>query len=188
MAMLDFKSKEDFRKWLIENHDSSGRKIFIYKKKHLDKGMGYEDAVTTALCFGWIDATTNSYDDVKFIQYFAKRKKNSNWSISNIKRMKRLIDSGQMTELGLQVFDLSLIDKLPELEAEEEKIKSGKQRIPDYFLDLLKEHESLELFNKESNSQRRMFIHYIMDAKQDKTKIRRCLKVIGILNGEKNNL
>ncbi|MCH4886770.1 hypothetical protein EZV73_04280 [Acidaminobacter sp. JC074] len=188
MEILDFKSKEDFRNWLKKNHDSVGRKIFIYKKKHLDKGMGYEDAVRTALCFGWIDATTNSYDDIKFIQYFAKRKEKSNWSISNIKRMKALIESGQMTELGLKTFDLKLIEQLPELEAEEEKIKSGKQTIPDFFLDLLKEHNALELFNKETNSQRRMFIHYILDAKQEKTKIRRCLKVIGILNGEKNNL
>jgi len=188
VEILDFKSKDDFREWLKDNHQSQGRKIYIYKVKHLDKGMGYEDAVRTALCYGWIDATTNSYNDQKFIQYFAPRKKKSNWSIRNIKRMEALIKSGEMTDLGLKKFDMKLIDKLPQLIEEEEKIKAGEQEIPDFFLELLKEHESFELFYKETNSQRRMFIHFILDAKQDKTKHRRCLKVIGILNGEKNNL
>ena len=188
MNTLDFKSKEAFREWLKINYNESGQDIYIYKKKYHDKGMGYEDAVRTALCFGWIDSVTHRFNEEKFIQYFAKRKANSNWSISNIKRMKALIESGDMTDIGLKIFDTTLIDRLPELEAEEEKIKSGLQEIPDLLLQKLDEHNALDLFTKESNSQRRMFIHYILDAKQEKTKIRRCLKVISILNGEKNNL
>jgi len=186
---LDFKTKEEFRTWLIKNHDShQGIDLFLYKKGHTDKGLTYEDAVRTALCYGWIDAVTHSYDEVKFIQYFAPRLKTSNWSLSNIKRMKSLLETGDMTDSGLKFFDKKLLDDLDRLIEEEEKAKMNPVEIPEFFQKILKEENSIELFQKETKSAKRRYIAYIMDAKQEKTKIRRCHKVVGIINGEKNNL
>lgn len=186
---LDFKNAEAFRVWLQENHASeSGKEIYMYKKGYEDQGLTYEDAVRTALCYGWIDAVTNSYDEVKFIQYFAPRRKTSKWSLSNMIRMRELIESGQMTEHGLNFFDVSVLDDLDERIEAEQKAKKMPVELPDYFLEILYESDSYGLFEAQSKSVQRRYVSYIQDAKQEATKIRRCHKIVGILNGEKNNL
>lgn len=187
MDILQFKTQDEFKKWLKNNRDSQGQQVFIYKKKYHHKGLCYEDAVRAALCYGWIDSVKHSHDEEKFMLYFAKRKKGSNWSLSNIKRMKELIDNHEMTNAGLEYFDLDLIDQIEVLEAKEKREKSSDIVIPDYFLELL-DDKNLSLFYGENKSQQRNFIKYIESAKKDETKIKRCHKVIGILNGEKNNL
>ena len=68
--------------------------IYLYKKGFAHLGLTYEDAVRIALCYGWIDAVTHSHDEKKIRQYFAPRQKRSNWSLSNIIRMKELIEKG----------------------------------------------------------------------------------------------
>lgn len=186
---LDFKSAQAFRQWLEANHSTaSGTDIFIYKKKYAHEGLTYDDAVRTALCYGWIDAVTHSYDEVKFRQYFAPRLKTSNWSLSNKIRMRDLIQSEQMTEYGMKYFDIKWLKTLDaEIEAERQA-KVLSVEIPDYFDLILEETHSKALFESETKSAQRRYISYIKDAKQEATRIRRCHKIVGILNGEKNNL
>ena len=50
------KTREEWRKWLEENHSTCDGIWFTYYKK--PSGMPsvtYSDAVEEALCFGWID-------------------------------------------------------------------------------------------------------------------------------------
>ncbi|MCK8058494.1 MULTISPECIES: YdeI family protein [unclassified Fusibacter] len=186
---LDFKTKEAFRVWLMENHERcAGSDIFMYKKGYQHLGLGYEDAVRTALCYGWIDSVTHSYDEVKFIQYFSQRREKSNWSLSNIKRMKQLIEQGEMTEYGLRYFDQNLLDQLDELIERDRLEKEKGVEVPDFFKSVLEEENATELFEKTAFSQQKMFVAYISDAKKEQTKLNRCMKVIGILRGDKNNL
>lgn len=104
--VFDFNSKEDFKAWLELNHENSkGVDIYIYKKNFHHKGLSYEDAVRSALCYGWIDAVTHSYNEEKFIQYFAKRKKNSNWSLSNI------LNYPPLSPLSAVIFNTSCLQK-----------------------------------------------------------------------------
>lgn len=188
-TILDFKNKEEFRTWLKENHNTSkGVNIFMYKKEFSDLGLTYEDAVKTALCYGWIDAVTHSYDEQKFIQYFAKRKKGSNWSLSNIKRVKDLIDSNEMTENGLNFFDMNLLSDLDHIIEDSKRSNYVTVEIPEFFRQILVKEHSLELFLKETKSAQSRYINYILSAKKEDTKIRRCHKIISILNGDKNNL
>lgn len=185
---LDFADKIEFELWLKDNHQlASGTDIFIYKKGHESEGLTYEDAVRTALCYGWIDAVTHSYDEVKFIQYFAPRKKNSNWSLSNLIRMRDLIDDHRMTDHGLKFFDMTWLDNLNERIAEEERLKTQAPEIPDYFLAILKETDSENLFRKETKAYQRRIIQHIQEARQQTTRIRRCHKIINILRGDEDN-
>ncbi|MBN2795297.1 MAG: hypothetical protein JXR88_07840 [Clostridia bacterium] len=53
---LTFKNQKDFIQWLKENHQNEeGHFIFLYKKGYETKGLTYQDALTAALCYGWID-------------------------------------------------------------------------------------------------------------------------------------
>jgi uncharacterized protein YdeI (YjbR/CyaY-like superfamily) len=188
--VLDFKDVNEFREWLKHNTiNGNGVNLYIYKKGYEKKGITYEEAVRTALCFGWIDAVTHSHNDEKFIQYFAPRLKSSNWSISNKKRMRELINENLVTEEGLKYFELKWLETLDD-EIEQDKIKKTKDvEIPDFFKEILIENDSIGLFMKENKSTQRRYIGYIMDAKKEETKIRRCSKVIRIIKGlEKNNL
>ena len=64
--------------------------------------MPYAEAVEEALCFGWIDATTRSLDEERYVQLFTPRKPKSGWSKINKERIKRMIDEGSMTPAGME--------------------------------------------------------------------------------------
>ena len=50
-----FKSARDFEGWLMKNHDSSpGIWVKIAKKHSRLPAPTYDEALKTALCFGWI--------------------------------------------------------------------------------------------------------------------------------------
>ncbi|MBI9013731.1 MAG: YdeI/OmpD-associated family protein [Clostridiales bacterium] len=187
--ILDFKTKEAFRKWLESNHNCGhGVTLFLYKKGYESLGITYEEAVRTALCYGWIDAVTHSYDETKFKQYFAKRKINSNWSISNIKRMKDLLEEDLMTKYGLEYFDMELIDQLDDMIADEIAFKTQPLKVPDFIAEFLLNEHALDLLYDSSKSAQKMYLHYILSAKKEETKLRRCYKIADILKGGKNNL
>ena len=187
--MLDFKTKEAFRTWLELNHNCGhGVTLFIYKKGYETSGITYEDAVRTALCYGWIDAVTHRYNEVKFKQYFAKRKKNSNWSISNIKRIKDLLEEDLMTKYGLEYFDMNLLDQLDDMIADEIAFKTQPLKVPDFVAEILLNEHALDLLHASTKSVQKMYLHYILSAKKEETTLRRCYKIADILKGGKNNL
>lgn len=187
--IMEFTGKIQFRRWLEINHEThAGIDIYLYKKGYEELGLTYEDAVRTALCFGWIDAVTHSHNEKKFRQYFAPRQKRSNWSLSNMIRMKELIASNEMTDFGLKYFDLTLLDQLDQKIAEDQALKKTPLEIPDFFQTILTEKNAEARFRSETPSAQRRYVRYILDAKKLETKVRRCHKVIKILFGEKNNL
>jgi uncharacterized protein YdeI (YjbR/CyaY-like superfamily) len=102
--------------------------------------------------------------------------------------MKALIDSNKMTAHGLKYFDIKLLDNIDQMIVDDMSPKSKPVEMPEFFKKMLVDEHSLELFLNKTKSTQKMYIHYILDAKKDETKIRRCHKIIGILNGKNNNL
>ena len=75
------KSRSDWRKWLEKNHQSEQSVWLVYYKKSTNiASLSWSDAVDEALCFGWIDSTKKTIDQERYMQYFSRRKANSNWS------------------------------------------------------------------------------------------------------------
>jgi uncharacterized protein YdeI (YjbR/CyaY-like superfamily) len=72
-----------------------------WKKAAGKPSIVWSEAVDEALCFGWIDSTARSIDDLSYKQYFAPRKPRSNWSKINKEKVERLIAEGRMTPAGL---------------------------------------------------------------------------------------
>ena len=93
-----------------------------------------------------------------------------------------------MTEHGMKYFDMALLDDLDQKIEAELQAKTAPVVIPDFLQEILLQEDALLLFEDEPLSARRRFIDFIMDAKKDETKIRRCHKVVSILKGAKNNL
>ena len=101
-----FGSQDEFRGWLEENHASAPFQwVGFHKKASGRSGLTYDDAVTEALCFGWIDGQTNRVDELSITTRFSPRRAGSNWSQVNIERARQLIDDGRMHPFGRCVFE-----------------------------------------------------------------------------------
>ena len=170
-----FTKRKFWRVWLEKNHKTEKEVWLIYYKKHTGKPkIPYDDAVEEALCFGWIDSTVKRIDDEKYAQKYTPRNRNSIWSQSNIKRVKKMIKQGKMTKAGLALFK------------EAGKKKSSRTRIvkkrfitpPDLKKALAKNKKALDNFNDFAPSYKKMYIWWIEDAKKKETRKKRIRRVV----------
>ncbi len=101
------------RKWMVKySHTASGMWVVLYKKKSGIKGLTFTEALDQALCFGWVDNLKRGLDDQKYAMRFVPRKNIHQWSDSNIKRLKRLIQTGEVTEKGFIKIDKSVLSNI----------------------------------------------------------------------------
>ncbi|MGB8701014.1 MAG: YdeI/OmpD-associated family protein [Thermosynechococcaceae cyanobacterium] len=91
-----------WREWLAQHHPrSKGIWLISYKKATGKPRFDYDEAVSEALCFGWIDSKPNTLDDERSMLWFAPRKSGSGWSKPNKDRIANLIAAGLMMPAGL---------------------------------------------------------------------------------------
>jgi uncharacterized protein YdeI (YjbR/CyaY-like superfamily) len=101
-----FESAEDWSDWLEVHHNSAmGLWIRIAKKAAAIQSVSYYDAVTAALCYGWIDGIAKKYDADSYVQRYTPRKPGSIWSLINKERALQLIEEGLMKPSGLAAID-----------------------------------------------------------------------------------
>ena len=97
-----FKDSEEWAGWLEKNGAiQPGIWLRLARKKSSLKSISYDEAVSVALCYGWIDGLLNKYDDQSWLQRFTPRKPKSAWSKINKKKALALIASGEMKPAGL---------------------------------------------------------------------------------------
>ena len=100
-----------WRAWLAANHDSSpGVWLVTWRKASGRPVLSYDNAVTEALAFGWIDTKGGSVDDERTRLMFTPRKRGSGWSRPNKQRIERLEAEGLMTPAGTAVIDAARAD------------------------------------------------------------------------------
>jgi len=94
-------TRDDFRKWLIENHQSK-KEIWLirYKKATKKPSIDYVEAVEEAICFGWIDNLEKGMDAERYALRFSPRKPKSNWTNTNKDRARKMIAKGRMSPAG----------------------------------------------------------------------------------------
>jgi uncharacterized protein YdeI (YjbR/CyaY-like superfamily) len=173
---INFKNRQEWRRWLEANSKKAdGIWMKMYKKHTGKECVAYADAVEEALCFGWIDGKIRRIDDEYYIQYYTPRRSGSRWSKYNIERVEKLIREGKMTPDGMEAYNE--IFKKPGLVYDNRK--SGEPEIPVELLSGLKTNtKAYENFMNFPSSARRMYIEWYRYAKQDKTKIARIEKII----------
>lgn len=98
--IIEFASREDFRKWLYENCLSSAGLWLLFGKSGGPKTIKAREALEEALCFGWIDGQMQSLDDKTYKKYFSMRREKSKWSEKNKALVKSLEERGLMTDFG----------------------------------------------------------------------------------------
>jgi uncharacterized protein YdeI (YjbR/CyaY-like superfamily) len=101
---LTLDKPEELRRWLQENHRTKIEIwLIFYKKSSGKQTLTIAQAVEEALCFGWIQSRLKPLDTGRFAVRFSPRHKGSIWSTANLKRVRKLIAQGRMSEAGLAV-------------------------------------------------------------------------------------
>jgi len=95
-------SSGDFDRWL-KAHGGDEREVVvaIYKKSSGKQTVSLVDLQETGLCHGWIDTQTKTIDDERYAIRFVLRRPGSNWSPTNRRLVRRLLDEGRLTPAGL---------------------------------------------------------------------------------------
>ena len=108
---LDVASREEWRRWLTDNHQSEKEIwLFLYKKASPQRPITYSEAVDEATCYGWIDSQSKSMDERKYAQRFSPRQKNSYWSEPNKARALKMLREGRMAPAGLAALPADVIE------------------------------------------------------------------------------
>ncbi len=94
-------NRDEFRKWLIKNHQTK-KEIWLvkYKKTTRKPSIDYVEAVEEAICFGWIDGFEKGMDAERYAIRFSPRRPKSNWTNTNKDRARRMIAEGRMSPAG----------------------------------------------------------------------------------------
>lgn len=175
MTATFFASQAEFRKWLEKNHTNETELLVGFYK--LDTGkpsMTWSQSVDQALCFGWIDGVRRSVDKESYSIRFTPRKKTSNWSAINIKKMEELTKAGLMTEAGQKAFIERIESRSKIYSYENEPVLLDAE----YESQFRKNTAAWDFFTKQAPSYKKLTIHWIMDAKQEKTRQSRLEKAI----------
>jgi uncharacterized protein YdeI (YjbR/CyaY-like superfamily) len=92
----------DWEAWLDQHHaDSAGVWMKIAKKGAGVTTVAYPEVLDSAICYGWIDARRQGYDESFFLQRFTPRGPRSIWSQINRDKATDLIKAGRMRDAGM---------------------------------------------------------------------------------------
>ncbi|MEO7962820.1 MAG: bacteriocin-protection protein [Gemmatimonadaceae bacterium] len=100
-----FESGSDFRRWLDKHHTTVPELLVGFRKAHVkNRGLTYAEALDAALCYGWIDGVRRSLGEETWTIRFTPRRRGSNWSLVNIRRMHELLADEVVVDAGRIVF------------------------------------------------------------------------------------
>jgi uncharacterized protein YdeI (YjbR/CyaY-like superfamily) len=163
-------TREQWRGWLAE-HAAERRAVWLVSwRKHTGRpAVSYEDAVSEALAYGWVDSRGGKVDDDRTMLYFARRKRGSGWARPNKRRVEELERSGLMTEAGRRVVAAAKADgSWTLLDAVEDLV------VPDdlaaAFATVTGSRDNWEAFPR---SVRRGILEWIVQAKRPPTRAKR---------------
>ncbi|MBT29597.1 MAG: bacteriocin-protection protein [Thalassobius sp.] len=170
MEVLFFPTPADLKKWFVENHDQLGEVWVGYYKKSVKKdSITWEESVEEAICYGWIDGIRKTIDEESYKIRFTPRKKNSIWSLKNINTVEKLIKEKRMQESGLAAYKLRKESKSGIYAFEQEKTAFSKE----FESQFRQNNKAWKYFNEEAPYYKKIAIHWVMSAKQEKTRIKR---------------
>lgn len=175
MTPTYFADQLEFRKWLEKNHQNEKELLVgFYKVTSKKLSISWSESVDQALCFGWIDGVRKSIDAESYTIRFTPRKPSSIWSAINIQKMEDLTKAGLMTDAGLKAFSFRTENKSKIYSHEKEPVSLLK----DYENQFKSNKPAWEFFEKQAPSYKKVIIHWIMSAKQEKTQLSRLEKAI----------
>ena len=181
---LFFATPAEWREWLVEHHARAVEVwVGFYKVGFGRPSLTWPEAVDEALCFGWIDGQSKSFDEKSYLQKFTPRRIKSIWSKRNIGHIARLIKEGKMKPSGLKEAEAAKADGRWERAYD----SPGNLSIPEDFLrELSKDKNALTFFESLNKENIYAITWRLQTAKKPETREKRMKIILEMLSrGEK---
>jgi uncharacterized protein YdeI (YjbR/CyaY-like superfamily) len=181
---LFFETPAKWRDWLEQNHSIvNGIWLRFYKKGSGIVSLNYAAALDEALCFGWIDGQTKTFDASSYLQKFTPRRARSIWSKRNIEHVARLTQEGKMDPSGLKEAEAANTDGRWQKAYD----SPANMTVPEDFLSELSKDKKAYAFFKTLNKTNTYAIAWrLQTAKKPETREKRIKTILEMLSrGEK---
>jgi uncharacterized protein YdeI (YjbR/CyaY-like superfamily) len=179
LPIVEFANQSAWADWLAENHaKSSGVWLRFAKKGSGVPSVTYDEAIETALCFGWIDGQKKAYDEKTWIQRMTPRGPRSIWSKINRDKAEALIAGGRMKPAGLQAIERARQGGQWDAAYDSQ---SGSTVPPDLQAELDKSKAARDFFATLNSVNRYAILHRIQTATKPETRAKRIHKFIEML-------
>ncbi|MFY9587812.1 MAG: YdeI/OmpD-associated family protein [Actinomycetota bacterium] len=171
-----FATPARFRAWLRKNHKTADELVVgFYKKASGIPSITWPEAVDEALCFGWIDGVRRRIDEKSYSNRFTPRRKGSNWSAINVKRVEELTELGRVSPAGIKAFEAREDDRTA--------IYSYEQRTSAAFdadqeKRFRRSAKAWTFFQKQAPWYRRAATYWVVSAKRADTREKRLAALI----------
>ena len=170
-----FETPAHFRAWLQGHaHLQTELLVGFYKTGSGKPSITWPQSVDEALCFGWIDGVRRSVDSESYSIRFTPRKPTSIWSAVNIKKVADLTAKGLMQPAGLAAYAKRKEERSAIYSFEVE----AKELTPAYEKIFKANKKAWDFFQSQAPWYKRLSIHRIMTAKQEKTQLSRLAAII----------
>ena len=170
-----------WRAWLEQNHASESEVWLIYTKAQRQlPSIGYEESVEEALCFGWVDSLIQRIDEQRYARKFTPRRMDSAWSLTNKRRIAKVIEQGRMTPAGLAKITYPLEEPL-----DPPGIRQDFHP-PDWLLRAFKASPlAWKNFSGLPLSHQKRYVGWISSAKKEETRQKRIQEAVELLEQNK---
>nr|WP_221468766.1 YdeI/OmpD-associated family protein [Cohnella thailandensis] len=179
-----FGEQQSLENWLENHHDTSpGIRLQISKKNSGVVTVSYDEALESALCYGWVDSQKEKFDEKMWIQRFTPRRANSIWSKVNKDKAELLIANGRMKPSGFKAIEVAKKNGQWDKAYESQSIAS----MPEDLAIELERNVKAKAFYDTLNSQNKYAILFrIHNAKKQETRAKRIQQFVEMLEkGEK---
>ncbi len=111
LELIEVVDQAAWEAWLEVNHaTAAGVWLTLAKKTAPRATIAQQDAVESALCFGWIDGQVGRIDEHFYKQRFTPRRPRSRWSLLNTQRVAALSAAGRMRAAGMAEVEAAQAD------------------------------------------------------------------------------
>jgi uncharacterized protein YdeI (YjbR/CyaY-like superfamily) len=171
-----FSTAAAFRNWLEANHGSAPELwVGFYKKSSRRPSITWPESVDEALCFGWIDGIRKSLGEEAYVIRFTPRRRGSNWSNVNIRRVEVLLRASRMHPAGVRAFEARDAKKSGVYLFEQRK---SPKLEPSALEQFRANRKAWAFFEAQPPGYRRLATHWVSSAKRPETRERRLATLI----------
>lgn len=143
--------------------------VGFHKKNSGKRSITYPEALDLALIYGWIDGIRKTIDEASYTTRFTPRRRKSNWSLVNTRRVNELMTLGLMKPSGIQAFEQRDPKKTALYSSENRELELSKPLEKRFRAN----KPAWDFFRQQPQGYQRRAIFWVMSAKQEETRGRR---------------
>ena len=100
-VFIDFNDAVEWESWLASHYDRREEVwLRIAKKDSGNVSVTIPEALDVALCYGWIDSHRKAFNEAYYLQRYSPRRSKSPWSMVNVRKAEKLMETGRMKAPG----------------------------------------------------------------------------------------